>query len=92
MFNEDMAYFLRLGENNSFRYYLWPSNCSGDMNNGEARGRDQFKIANYVSNRGTQLLVLRITSYNFEISNIGHFQKQTICTLRSFFKNFKVKS
>lgn len=43
------------------------------MNNDEARGREQFKIAYYVSNRDIQLLVLRITSYNFEIASIGHF-------------------
>lgn len=86
MFNENMAFFsLRLGENNSFRYYLWPSNYRGNMNNDKTRGKEHFKIANYVSNMDIQLLILRITFYNFEIPNVVHFQKWVICTLKSFF-------
>lgn len=40
----------------------------------ETRGRVHFKIASYVSNRGIQLLVLRITFYNLEIASIGHLK------------------
>lgn len=58
------------------------------MNNDETRGREHFKITYYVLNRGIQLLVLRITSYNFEISSIGHSQKRTICIPWSFFLFF----
>lgn len=65
------------------------------MNNDEARGREQFKIAYYVSNRGIQLLVLRITSYNFEIASIGHFLNGLFVpseVFSFFFFSFKIKS